>query len=51
MTKPSGTQYRTFDLPGYGRVSAPAQLSEEELLAAMQADDADDPVNTPKTKR
>lgn len=51
MTKQSTTRYRTFDLPGYGRVSAPAHMTEEELLAAMQAADADDESTAKPAKR
>lgn len=39
MTQKPITEYRTFELPGLGRVTAPAHMTEAELLAEFHADD------------
>jgi len=39
------TEYRIFNLPGYGRVRAPVTMTEKSLIEALTADD---PVAAPK---
>ncbi|GGX70301.1 hypothetical protein GCM10007385_44130 [Tateyamaria omphalii] len=39
MIQKPPTEYRTFELPGLGRVTAPAHMTEEQLLAELHTDD------------
>ncbi|SMX32745.1 hypothetical protein [Octadecabacter ascidiaceicola] len=39
------TEYRIFNLPGYGRVRAPVTMTEESLIEALIEDD---PAAVPK---
>jgi len=49
MTQKNVLEYRVYDLPGFGRVKAPAHITEAELLAAIQ-DSIDKEPDAPNQK-
>jgi len=49
MTQKNALEYRVYDLPGFGRVKAPAHITEAELLAAIQ-DSIDKEPDAPNQK-